>query len=84
MAVTTAEKFDDNLVPRPSNVATIATTNSAPQSKSNGPKAAVPPENPSTVPRYEDQPLATTAAPMANSRMRSQPMIQATNSPKVA
>ena len=80
----TAEKFDDNLVPSPSRVATIATISSAPQSKSSGPIATVPPENPNTVPRYDDQPLATTAAPIANSRIRSQPMIHATNSPKVA
>jgi hypothetical protein len=31
-----------------------------------------------------DQPTATVAAPSAYSRMRSQPMIQATNSPRVA
>ena len=44
----------------------------------------VMPNWPSTVCRYSDQPLATTDAPSANSRTRSQPMIQATNSPKVA
>src|SRR5690349_22926934 len=38
----------------------------------------------SRLPTYPDQPRATTAAPRANSRNRSQPMIQATNSPAVA
>src|SRR6187455_1598214 len=33
---------------------------------------------------YPDHPTATVAAPSAYSRMRSQPMIQATNSPRVA
>ncbi len=33
---------------------------------------------------YPDHPTATVAAPSAYSRMRSQPMIQATNSPSVA
>ena len=32
---------------------------------------------------YPDQPTATVAAPNAYSRIRSQPMIQATNSPSV-
>ena len=34
--------------------------------------------------RYCDQPEATVAAPSASSRMRSQPMIQATSSPRLA
>src|SRR5438128_1646173 len=34
--------------------------------------------------RWPDQPTATVAAPSAYSRMRSQPMIQAMNSPSVA
>src|SRR5215211_2356033 len=38
----------------------------------------------SSVTRLPDQPTATVAAPSAYSRMRSQPMIHATNSPSVA
>ena len=34
--------------------------------------------------RFPDQPTATVAAPSAYSRMRSQPMIHAMNSPSVA
>ena len=34
--------------------------------------------------KYPDQPEATTAAPRASSSIRSQPMIQAGNSPTVA
>ena len=33
---------------------------------------------------YPDQPMATAIAPTAYSRIRSQPMIQAINSPNVA
>src|SRR3954447_1757643 len=39
---------------------------------------------PSRSPRYPDQPRETTDAPSRNSRMRSQPMIQAIGSPTVA
>ena len=35
-------------------------------------------------PAYSDQPTETTEAARVNSKMRSQPMIQATNSPSVA
>jgi len=38
----------------------------------------------SSVTRLPDHPTATVAAPSAYSRIRSQPMIQATNSPSVA
>src|SRR3712207_8528806 len=38
----------------------------------------------SRLPTYPDQPRATTAAPSANSRNRSQPITQATTSPAVA
>src|SRR3979411_1262765 len=37
-----------------------------------------------TSAKYVDQPTATVLAPRASSRMRSQPMIQATNSPRLA
>ena len=53
MAVITAEKFDDSLVPSASSVATTAMMISAPQSKSSGPMATTPPENPKTVPRCQ-------------------------------
>src|SRR3712207_427428 len=38
----------------------------------------------SRLPTYPDQPRATTAAPRANSRNRSQPITHATTSPAVA
>ena len=44
----------------------------------------VTPKRPSMEPRVEDHPTATVAAPMAYSRIRSQPMIQAISSPSVA
>ena len=37
-----------------------------------------------TSAKYVDQPTATVLAPSASSRMRSQPMIQATSSPRLA
>src|ERR1700722_20193048 len=84
IAVTTIENCDDNLVPSASRVATSPTITSAPQSSVSGPTLTVPLANPSPVCRYLAQPLATTAPPIANSRTRFQPMVQATNSPKVA
>ncbi len=44
----------------------------------------VHPSWPSRVTRLPDQPTATVAAPSAYSRIRSQPMTHATNSPSVA
>jgi hypothetical protein len=82
--VMTALTFDDNLVPSASNVVTIATMTTAPQSRFSGPSAISPPANPKTSPRYVDQLLTTVAAPTANSSTRSQPMIHATTSPKLA
>ena len=84
ISVMTALKRDDNLVPRASNVVTIATMITAPQSSSSGPSWTVPPAKPNTSPRYVDQLLATVAAPTANSSTRSHPMIHATSSPKLA
>ena len=37
-----------------------------------------------TSAKYVDQPTATVLAPSASSRIRSQPMIQATSSPRLA
>jgi len=37
-----------------------------------------------TLTKYPDQPFATVAAPSVNSRMRSQPINHATNSPRAA
>ena len=51
MAVIAAEKFDDSLVPSVSRVHTTAMISNAPQSKVNGPRSAVPPAKPNTVPR---------------------------------
>src|SRR3954462_4718774 len=82
--VMTALTFDDSLVPSANNVVTIATMTTAPQSRFSGPSVISPPANPNTSPRYVDQLLATVAAPTANSRTRSHPMIQATTSPKLA
>ena len=42
------------------------------------------PKLPSRLTKYPDQPTATVDAPMAYSRIRSQPMIQAKISPTVA
>ncbi len=61
-----------------------AITSTAPQSNEIGPNSTIGLREPITSPRYSDQPLATTEDAKANSRMRSQPMIQATNSPNVA
>ena len=44
----------------------------------------VRPSCPSSVMRIPDHPTATVAAPSAYSRIRSQPITQATNSPSVA
>src|SRR5690349_12973790 len=84
IAVMTALTRDDNLVPNASSTVNTATISRAPQSTFSGPNSTVPPENPKTVPRYVDQLLETTAAPTANSRIRSQPMTHAMNSPNVA
>ncbi len=37
-----------------------------------------------TSAKYVDQPTATVLAPSASSRIRSQPMVQATSSPRLA
>ena len=42
------------------------------------------PKSPRNETTYPDHPIATVTAPRAYSRMRSQPMIQARNSPSVA
>jgi hypothetical protein len=42
------------------------------------------PKSASRLTTYPDQPTATVAAPKAYSRIKSQPMIQATSSPSVA
>ena len=83
--VMTALTFDDSLVPSASNVVTIATmTHAHPSRGSAGRVRCRRRANPNTSPRYVDQLLATVAAPTANSSTRSQPMIQATTSPKLA
>src|SRR5256885_2001203 len=80
---------DDSLVPSVSSIANTITSSNAPQSTSSPPMFAIvdtpsPKMYPSTTCRYDDQPLDTAAAPTANSRTRSQPMIHAISSPKVA
>src|SRR5665213_495045 len=42
------------------------------------------PKSAARLTKYPDQPIATVTAPTAYSRIRSQPIIQATNSPSVA
>ena len=84
MNVIAALTLEDSFVPIANRVLTIAMITSAPQSTVNPPISAVPPANPNTSPRQVDQPLATTAAPTANSSTRSHPMIQAISSPKLA
>jgi hypothetical protein len=84
MAVIAVLTFADNFVPIASSTVSAPMISSAPQSSVSAPRSAVPPENPNTEPRYDDQLLATTAAPTANSRIKSQPMTQAMNSPNVA
>lgn len=85
IAVMIAETREETLVPI-ARISVIAPMMSrAPQSKLIEPMwAVVLPLAPMTLPRYSDQPLPTTAEARANSRMRSQPMIQAANSPNVA
>src|SRR5689334_17362321 len=88
-AVMTALTRDDNLVPSTSNTVRTPTSRIAPQSNWNGPPSLNAvftsiPTSPSVVCRYADHPLATAADPTANSSTRSQPMIQAANSPNVA
>ena len=80
----TAEKRDDNLVPRASSVVTIATMMHRAPVEFQRTELHRPPAKPNTSPRYVDQLLATVAAPTANSSTRSQPMIHATSSPKLA
>src|SRR5690349_1734424 len=84
IATAIADTREDTLVPTASSTPSTAISVTAPQSKVTEPSCTVAVSNPKTVPRYCDQPLATTDAASANSRMRSQPMIQATSSPKVA
>ena len=78
----------ESLVPSTSTQVITATISTAPQSKLSGPRLIVvssePPNWVNRLPRYSDQPLATTEAPSASSSTRSQPMIQAISSPRVA
>src|SRR3982074_2530095 len=78
----------DSFVPRARSTVSTPTSSRAPQSSVTGPTStevgtSTPNVRPSTVARYSDQALATTAEPTANSSTRSQPMIHAMNSPKV-
>src|SRR3712207_3894881 len=89
IAVNTMLTRAEIFVPTASSVISTTTSSSAPQSNSMPPPPPTAvltsrPTRASTFCRYCDQPLATTAAPTANSSTRSQPMIQAMNSPKVA
>ena len=73
----------DSLVPITVITPSAAMTNMAPQSgRALSPASQVGRLN--RFCRYADQPRDTTAAPRASSRQRSQPMIQAMNSPSVA
>ncbi len=78
----------DSLVPSTRIQVITATMSTAPQSKEIGPRLIVvsrePPNWVNRLPRYSDQPLDTTEAPRASSSTRSQPMIQAISSPRVA
>ena len=84
IAVITAAAREDSLVPVASRTVSTAMISTAPQSNSMPPISTMPEILPVTSPRYSDHPFATTDAASANSRVRSQPMIQATNSPNVA
>src|SRR3954453_15815041 len=88
MPVITMLALADSLVPSTRIQVITATISTAPQSNSIGPRVIVvsnePPNWVNRLPRYSGQPLDTTAAPSASSRTRSQPMIQAINSPRVA
>src|SRR5664279_325163 len=78
----------ESLVPSTSTQVMTAMISTAPQSKSIGPMVTVvsseAPNWLNRLPRYSDQPLDTTDAPSASSSARSQPMIQAISSPRVA
>jgi hypothetical protein len=78
----------ESFVPSTSRVVSTVMSSSTPQSTSMPPIVTVvgtsAPNWVKTVSRYSDQPLPTTADATANSSTRSQPMIQAMNSPKVA
>ncbi|MNC75334.1 hypothetical protein D3C75_1268490 [compost metagenome] len=77
-----------SLVPIASRVVNTPTTSTGPQSRSTGPRLIVvgmsTPNSENASPRYTPQNFAITAAASSISRIRSQPMIQATNSPAVA
>jgi hypothetical protein len=73
----------DSFVPTTPTTVSSATMKIAPQSGiASSPASQV--GRPKSVCRYALQPRATTAAPRPSSSTRSQPMIQATNSPSVA
>ncbi len=88
MLVITRLVLADSLVPATSRAVSTATIRIEPQSTVSDPIWNVvdnaPPNWSNRLPRYADQPFDTTAAPSASSSIRSQPMIQATNSPRVA
>lgn len=88
MATTTAVIRADSLVPTTRIAVRTMTSRKAIRSKvppASGPDSATGMSQPRFVcmrwRTYPDQPTATTAVPRANSRTRSQPMIQAGSSP---
>ena len=76
----------ESLMPSTRTTVRAPMTSTAPQSNVTGPSSreAAVLLPPNSSPRYCAQLFDTTAAPRAYSRMRSQPMIQAMNSPNVA
>src|SRR5690348_15310655 len=96
-ATMTALSVADSRTPRTSTHVTNAVMSTAGTLNTNPPADAAPiggappsatgsviPNSPRRLTTLPDQPTATVAAPRAYSRIRSQPMTHATNSPSVA
>src|SRR5690606_9264093 len=83
IATTTAVTRPDSLAPSVPTTPSSSTTAIAPR-VTGWPATGTEVGRPSRSPAYSDQPTDTTEAARVNSRIRSQPMIQAMNSPRVA